>query len=156
MLGTQISQSEYKILGSHPTEQIRVIQTAIKILKNNSSLRLVEDRAIMGLLYTFYSHFFTGSTRSYYLSLGILLINQSIKEEPRNIRLRFIRLLAFKKLPSKFYNVQSYITTDRNFLLSSLSQNGIKKTDQQLSYLYHDKWEKLLSDNINTDTDTER
>ncbi len=123
----------------------RRLQKAMVILKKYSPLQSSEDRAIMGLLYLSYSQFFTGMTRTYYLSKGILLLNLCVKKYPQNLRLRFIRLLGFSKLPTKFYNVTQYQKQDADFIISDIKRHGKNKIDKELQYLYYRDWKNLLT-----------
>jgi len=134
------------IANTKQTIQLDQIQKSITVLKKYCSLKNSEDKAILGLLYIYYSQFFTGITRSYYISMGVLLLNQNVQLQPNNLRLRFLRLLSFTNLPPRFYDVKKYLNVDKSVLLASIAQSGLQEVNTKLDYLYYKHWENMLQD----------
>lgn len=121
--------------------QLTNIKKAVAILPENGNS---EDRALLGMLNVYRSQFYTGGTRTYYLSIGVLSLNKSVREQPDNLRLRFMRLLSFSHLPLRYYNVNKYLRDDRDYFHSMIEKEGIKKVNSSLSYLYYRQWGNLL------------
>ncbi len=139
--------------GFNKNSSLKTIQRAIAILKSyynsdftgsKQTTKSVEDGSILGLLYLYYSRFFTGATRAYYVSIGILLLNRGVFIQPYNLRLRFLRLLGFTRLPARFYSVQRFLNVDRKAFLFAIARLGRENVVKNLDYLYFEQWESLL------------
>lgn len=127
-----------------PAQKRIIIKRALSLLEPQAVRSKPPLRAALyAMCLTYSASLHTGETRIRRLSKGILILERLLAANPDSLRLRYVRLMVFSRLPRRYFRREAVLARDRK-QLQALLDMGSGQVRKELGILYNRDWDQII------------